>query len=61
MSGYAGRGPSTFQPGDKVVHIFGYASPLVLRLVGSHYELVIECYVHGIIHGEVMRGPLKKY
>jgi hypothetical protein len=44
----------------KVVLIFGYASPLVLRPVGPHYELVIECYVHGTFHGEVMRGSLKK-
>lgn len=45
---------------DKVVIILGCASPLVLRAVESHYELVGECYVHGIMHGEAMRGPLKR-
>lgn len=60
MSGYAGLGPYPCQPGDKVVIIFGCASPLVLRPVGSHYELVGECYVHGIMHGEAMRDSSKR-
>jgi hypothetical protein len=60
MNGYAGLGPNTCQPGDKVVIILGCASPLVLRAVESHYELVGECYVHGIMHGEAMRGPRKR-
>ncbi len=60
MNGYAGVGPNTCQPGDKVVVIFGCASPLILRPVETHNELVGECYVHGIMHGEAMRGPLKR-
>jgi Heterokaryon incompatibility protein (HET) len=59
-SGYAGLGPNPCQPGDKIVIIFGCASPLVLRPIGSHYELVGECYVHGIMHGEAMRDPLNR-
>jgi hypothetical protein len=60
VSGHVGIGPSPCQPGDKVVVIFGCASPLVLRSMGSHYELVGECYVHGIMHGEAVQDPLRR-
>lgn len=59
VSGYAGLGPNPCQPGDQVVIILGCATPLVLRPVNSHYELVGECYVHGIMHGEAMRDSLR--
>jgi len=60
MSGYVGIGPNTCQPGDKVVILFGCASPLVLRSIGSRYQLVGECYVHGIMHGEAVIDPLRR-
>jgi hypothetical protein len=28
--------------------------------MGSHYELVGECYVHGIMHGEAVQDPLRR-
>ena len=60
MSGYVGIGPNTCQPGDKVVIIFGCASPLVLHSIGSHYQVVGESYVHGIMHGEAVRDPFRR-
>ncbi|KAE9374405.1 hypothetical protein N431DRAFT_405034 [Stipitochalara longipes BDJ] len=59
-SGYVGIGPNTCQPGDKVVVIFGCASPLVLHPLNSHYQLVGECYVHGIMHGETVQDPSRR-
>ena len=59
MGGYVGLGPNTSQPGDKIVILLGCATPLILRNVQGHYELVGECYVHGIMHGEAMQDSLR--
>lgn len=37
---------------DIVCVIKGYPMGVVLRPKGQHYELVGECYVHGMMHGE---------
>ncbi|KAL8365319.1 hypothetical protein RB595_004224 [Gaeumannomyces hyphopodioides] len=59
-------GPGEMMPGDVVVVLYGGATPFVLRRVGRETEtgeekeedatwkLIGECYVHGIMDGEVL-------
>ena len=54
-SGHIGIGPQTMLPGDVVAVLYGGYVPFVLRPCGEEYELVGECYVHGIMNGEVIR------
>ncbi|KAI9691963.1 MAG: hypothetical protein M1820_009671 [Bogoriella megaspora] len=55
MKGYLGLVPGSTQQGDVIAVLMGCDTPLVLRKSGSAYEVVGECYVHGIMHGEVLR------
>ena len=34
--------------------LFGQRLPFVLRLVGDEYEIVGECFVYDLIHGEAI-------
>ncbi|RSL58747.1 hypothetical protein CEP54_007648 [Fusarium duplospermum] len=52
--GWMGLGPRFVQPGDIVAVLFGADIPYILRPVEDHYILVGECYVHGIMDGELM-------
>jgi hypothetical protein len=58
--GYIGVAPRPVQHGDVIAVLFGCSAPLVLRADSSGardtYEIVAECYVHGIMDGEVPRG-----
>ena len=54
MKGYAGLGPSSCVPGDLICIILGCVIPIILRRVEGHFEVVGECYAHGIMHGEAM-------
>ena len=54
MKGYAGLGPLTSRPGDKICVILGCCTPVLLREIDGHFEVVGECYLHGIMHGEAM-------
>lgn len=51
-----GKGWKPISSGGLVCVIFGCDVPLVLRPVGSHYELIGDCYVEGIMEGEAMEG-----
>jgi hypothetical protein len=51
--GYVGTGPPSTRVTDKVAILSGLRSPLILREVGPHYEVVGAAYVHGIMYGEV--------
>lgn len=43
--------------GDKIVILKGCEVPYLLREVSDHrYILVSNCYIHGIMHGEVWPG-----
>ncbi|KAF5662413.1 ankyrin het domain-containing protein [Fusarium circinatum] len=55
--GYYVLGPSALQVGDIICVLFGCKVPFCLRRVGERYLLVGECYVHGLMKGEVMRMP----
>ncbi|UJO19918.1 uncharacterized protein CLAFUR5_10435 [Fulvia fulva] len=55
-TGYWGAFPRNTRPGDTVVVLFGARKPVLLRKHRSFHVFVGECYVHGIMGGEVMLG-----
>ncbi|KAM6529509.1 hypothetical protein FALCPG4_007645 [Fusarium falciforme] len=59
--GWIGIGPDNMKAGDVIVLLSGGDVPHILRLCGcgDHYELIGECYVEGIMYGEMMTA-LKK-
>jgi hypothetical protein len=50
--GYIGIGPCSLQKGDAVALFKGGMVPLVIRSLRDKWELIGDCYVHGIMHGE---------
>jgi hypothetical protein len=52
--GYIGIGDLTLQAGDLVCVLFGGRVPFILRRVKRWYRFVGECYVHGIMLGQVL-------
>jgi hypothetical protein len=53
--GYVGLVPKTAETGDVVCILFGCDTPVVLRPVGNDFLFVGECYVHGIMDGELIK------
>ncbi|KIM99807.1 hypothetical protein OIDMADRAFT_181179 [Oidiodendron maius Zn] len=53
VKGYIGLGPSDMQKDDKVCLLFGSSVPFVMRQDGSTWRLIGDCYVHGIMDGEI--------
>ncbi|KAK3626292.1 hypothetical protein LTR56_019869 [Elasticomyces elasticus] len=55
--GFFGLGPTFMWPGDCVAVLFGGKAPFVLRPTGKlgEYTLVGQCYVHGIMDGEMIK------
>lgn len=55
-NGHLGMGPRQMAPGDVVVILWGGAVPFVLRRrpQGDGYWLIGECYVHGVMFGELI-------
>jgi len=67
--GFLGLGPPQTVGGEKVFVLYGGKAPFLLRdktdktdkiinNPGPYYELVGDCYVHGIMDGEVMNWDL---
>jgi hypothetical protein len=55
--GWIGLAPSAAREGDKICLFFGAQVPFLVRKAEDGlYQFVGECYVHGIIDGEVMRA-----
>ncbi|MCJ1405295.1 hypothetical protein MMC11_008522 [Xylographa trunciseda] len=54
-NGYLGMVPSESRVGDSFCIFSGFPVPFVLRKQGEHYMLIGECYVHGIMDGELTR------
>ncbi|KAL9599539.1 MAG: hypothetical protein Q9219_003783 [cf. Caloplaca sp. 3 TL-2023] len=55
-SGRFGLGPAAMREGDRCAVLFGAGVPFVVRRWRSEYKLVGECYIHGVMRGEVVRG-----
>ena len=54
--GYIGEGTNRSRPGDIICVLLGCNYPVILRPIAGHYEFIGEVYVHGIMHGEVIRA-----
>jgi hypothetical protein len=59
-------GSPDVREGDMVCIIFGCSVPVVLRKVSTgggnaHYEVIGECYVHGMMDGEALEGRKPMY
>ncbi|KAI0451780.1 heterokaryon incompatibility protein-domain-containing protein [Xylaria acuta] len=50
--GYIGLGPSSLHAGDCLAFLEGGKAPYVLRRKGELYEIVGDCYIHGLMQGE---------
>ena len=56
---FLGLGNATMQPGDMVYVLAGGSHPFVLRPQVNHpdhFQLVGECYLHGIMDGQALRN-----
>ena len=49
-----GVGPLRIQVGDEFCVLLGCSQPLVVRRVGDHHLVVGQCYVYGMMNGEMM-------
>ncbi|KAI0386530.1 hypothetical protein F5Y04DRAFT_290120 [Hypomontagnella monticulosa] len=63
--GYLGVGPGAMRDGDEVAVLLGLSVPVLVRPVEKsgeerRYELVGECYVHGIMDGELVKAQMEK-
>ena len=57
--GYIGLAPRAAKVGDRVCVLLGSDSPFLLHPLGSNqFQLGGHCYVHGIMSGEALLGPL---
>ena len=57
--GYIGIAPKATKPGDRVCVLLGCQMPLLLRKTsGLQFQVVGECYIHGLMDGEAFLGPL---
>ncbi|QKD57102.2 heterokaryon incompatibility protein-domain-containing protein [Fusarium oxysporum Fo47] len=61
--GYIGLVPPYSQVGDTICVIFGTQTPSILRRVpgtiGNTYELIGECYIHGLMNGETVNSGME--
>lgn len=56
--GRMGMAPDVARVGDLVVLVVGACTPFVVRLVGDVFEVVGECYVDGVMQGEVIEEDM---
>jgi hypothetical protein len=52
--GYMGLVPKLATVGDIVCILFGCDTPVVLRPIGDGFVFIGECYIHGIMDGELI-------
>lgn len=50
-----GMGPDITRVGDVIVVVIGACTPFVVRPARDASETVGECYVHGVMDGEVFK------
>ena len=56
-SGYMGLAPAGTEEGDLVCVLLGCCVPLVLRYTDGNYVLIGECFVMGLMDGEIFESP----
>ena len=62
LGGYLGLVPKSASIGDHIVLLKGGRVPYVLREAGRNkFELIGECYVHGVMHGEAFDAERCKH
>jgi hypothetical protein len=55
-TGYVGLGPQAMEVGDTVAILYGLKFPLVLQVIGDTFGLIGDCYVQGIMNGELVQA-----
>jgi hypothetical protein len=55
-SGLIGLAPSAAKENDLLCIFFGGKTPFLIREMEKGFQLIGECYVHGIMDGEAMDG-----
>ncbi|KAI0121663.1 heterokaryon incompatibility protein-domain-containing protein [Xylariales sp. AK1849] len=59
--GYIGIARQSVQPDDQVFILLGCEIPVILRQTPRNtYELASSCYMHGVMDGETVLGPLQQ-
>jgi hypothetical protein len=53
-AGYMGIGPSQMRVDDEICLLFAGIPLYVIRPRQDHFQLVCDCYVHGLMHGELI-------
>ncbi|OIW34504.1 hypothetical protein CONLIGDRAFT_658404 [Coniochaeta ligniaria NRRL 30616] len=53
--GRMGLVPAAARMGDSIALLVGCETPMVLRKVNQRYQVIGECYVHGVMEGELLR------
>lgn len=56
LKGYVGLVPMIAEVGDYIVLAKGGRMPLVLRPNGKDWEFIGDCYIHGLMNGELWDG-----
>ena len=60
-SQYIGMAPAMAEEGDVVAVLAGAQTPFVLRPgIGGRYSLVGECYMHGVMEGEIPKEKMER-
>lgn len=59
--GYLGLAPRATKIGDLICVLFGCDKPLIIREVESHYILIGDSYIYGMMNGEVVRDMRNGY
>lgn len=54
--GHFGTGPDYMKTGDQVCVLLGGATRFIVRPNKDVYRLIGECYVHGLMYGEALKG-----
>lgn len=57
--GWIGLGPDSTKGGDLIAILSGGDAPFVLRPCHDHYHVVGNCYVEGVMYGEVARASME--
>ena len=57
--GRFGLGPAIMREGDQCCVLLGSSVPFIIRRAGTNYKLVGECYIHGVMRGEIVKHKLQ--